>query len=529
MKRNIKNIILVLLFALFTVVAVSALNQSDVDLVDDSLSKLATTQLELQAVKGTSDISRIISLSEKLLTKAVSNPGTSCVAMLKTSLLKLDQAIDRLESRGCAKSKRKNCIQSTLADKVLTDLQSATDSLKQITALDGDGNKIPDICENDPDNDGLIGKKDNCPLTSNSNQLDADKNKVGDACQLFYCCETSSLTVPLSECEKKTAESCSESGGIVIGGIPAHKPRGLRNKTTTLRNNIDFGELSMVTVSTGFFPFESSQNVLNTFNTLGCSDIDITFTQPVGFSGGLLEVGPAANNFETGPRTSIQFDGDMSSTITVNNYPTTDPVSGQPFNPSMGDVIGLSLFTDSAVFLDSIFHIFVDTSKVCVSAPTSSGGASSSSGGTSGGGVVVVASSSSGDFNSMLQGALTMSTVPVTQGGMQYVVGTHDCDDFANELERELDGQGFDASFTLIWRDNGMEGHAVTDVHPPGGETIFIEPQDGTIIPLDEDGDGMVGFRDGVHSDAIMNTEGMSEIEVYMDQDSAVMAGVTLD
>ena len=49
------------------------------------------------------------------------------------------------------------------------------------------------------------------------------------------------------------------------------------------------------------------------------------------------------------------------------------------------------------------------------------------------------------------------------------------------------------------------------------------------IINLDENMDGMVGYRDGTHSDTTMLTEGMTEIEVYMDRDTAAMAGVPID
>ncbi|GEM_PF-4827042 len=130
------------------------------------------------------------------------------------------------------------------------------------------------------------------------------------------------------------------------------------------------------------------------------------------------------------------------------------------------------------------------------------------------------------EFNTMLQDALSMSTVP----DMTYMT-TYDCDDFASDLERELDGQGYDASFTLIWRHDGMNniGHAVTDVHPTGGGVIFIEPQTGMIIELDENMDGVVGFRDSTHSPATMLTEGMSEIEVYMDRAAAEVTGAPID
>ena len=100
---------------------------------------------------------------------------------------------------------------------------------------------------------------------------------------------------------------------------------------------------------------------------------------------------------------------------------------------------------------------------------------------------------------------------------------------FAEDLGMELQGQGFNTTFTAIWMNNGMDGHAVTDVHTTSGGIIWIEPQNGMVIDLDENMDGMVGYRDGVNSPTIMPTEGMSEIEVYMDRDAAAMAGVPID
>jgi len=131
------------------------------------------------------------------------------------------------------------------------------------------------------------------------------------------------------------------------------------------------------------------------------------------------------------------------------------------------------------------------------------------------------------EFISMLQDVVSMSTIP----DMTYVPTTYDCDDFASDLEKELDSQGYDASFTIIYRNDGMTivGHAVTDVHPTRGAIIFVEPQNGMIIDLDEDGDGIIGFNDNMHNMIVMATEGMSHIEVYMDLNGAVMAGVRID
>lgn len=226
--RTIRSIILISIFPLLTVMAVSALDENDVNVIFESISTLEKVQSKLITIKGASDISRIINLAIKQLSTAVSNPGTSCVSKLKTSLLKLDQASSIIASRSCASSKRKACIQDKLADELLGDLQGTADDLEEIAVLDTDDNKVPDVCDEDPDDDGIAGGKDNCPLINNPDQIDADENETGDVCELFYCCQDSSLTVPLEECERKTIGSCNKEGGIVLGGIPPLQTRGTK-------------------------------------------------------------------------------------------------------------------------------------------------------------------------------------------------------------------------------------------------------------------------------------------------------------
>lgn len=130
---------------------------------------------------------------------------------------------------------------------------------------------------------------------------------------------------------------------------------------------------------------------------------------------------------------------------------------------------------------------------------------------------------------------LSNLTTAVNQSGIpakNYTPGTYDCDDFADDLEKNLTGKGYNATFTVYWcyDENGTNtlSHAVTDVHAPDGSLIFIEPQTGEIIDLDFDGDGTVETRDS-HPVNITYTDDDCEIEVYGSRSEAVDAGVVMD
>ena len=130
----------------------------------------------------------------------------------------------------------------------------------------------------------------------------------------------------------------------------------------------------------------------------------------------------------------------------------------------------------------------------------------------------------------------------------RYIKDDYDCDDFASDLEIELE-KDYNATFTVIYEVNPAQncfnflytprwhkGHALTDLHLWNAKekkmkTIWIEPQrdpadDYLGVDLDGNKDRKVTYAT---SPVTYPTDGKYRIEVYQNRAAAEAAGVELD
>ena len=116
-----------------------------------------------------------------------------------------------------------------------------------------------------------------------------------------------------------------------------------------------------------------------------------------------------------------------------------------------------------------------------------------------------------------------------------YNATSFDCDDFADGLEKKLTAMGYDATFTYMncWdgiNASSLWAHAITDVHAPNGDIVFIEPQNEQITPMDKDGDGVVEVRRNEPQDGkYYETDNHCMIDVYDSKEVAEANGVVMD
>ncbi len=134
----------------------------------------------------------------------------------------------------------------------------------------------------------------------------------------------------------------------------------------------------------GFFPFSNSQGALDLFNQQ-CPNPTFVVDGPDSFFGNTLEVGPAANSAETGSRDILVFDmnGNVSLDF-LNAFPLANPGTMVAFNPSMGDILGLSIVPGPGFPTSGTFMIITSFNCDDGTSTSTSSTSSSSSGGSSG-------------------------------------------------------------------------------------------------------------------------------------------------
>jgi hypothetical protein len=426
LKEVLKKIVVVLVLISF--LFSNSFAQVDfVDELQETLDGLNNFQSQLRNPSNRSGRPAASKISSFLmsLNSAVDLPGTACDGKIRSSVNRLNKAFTFLGKKTCSGNRRTNCISGELVSELIDN--TGLDFLDREAVIDffladDDGDGVIDICSSDVDGDSVENRKDNCPFVSNPLQKDTNRNRIGDACDLFTCCDSID-PIDSDTCSRKTIKSCRQLEQVIID---CTGPIKKGDSTASGAGAISF------TAARGLFsqigdPVSSSINL---------------------------------------------FQGDGS----------TPPAGDGTTGGSTGDSM------------------------------------------TQGGDTM--AAETQEEFEQRLQEALNMSMVTSMEYGEDY-----DCDDFAGDLEQELEGQGFMSTFTAIWTDDGSEtvpGHALTDVHGPGG-VVWVEPQTGEIVDLDEDGDGNVMASDGTHSDEFMASEGMSQIEVYEDKAAAGKAGVPID
>ncbi|AEH01033.1 choice-of-anchor B family protein [Lacinutrix sp. 5H-3-7-4] len=87
--------------------------------------------------------------------------------------------------------------------------------------LDSDDNGIGDVCD-DRDGDGVIDSEDNCPNEPNPDQLDSNNNGIGDACEdniqpLFPCINGMAGEFPCNDYDLMATLSIAEMGAAGSG------------------------------------------------------------------------------------------------------------------------------------------------------------------------------------------------------------------------------------------------------------------------------------------------------------------------
>lgn len=224
----------------------------DVDLVEDFEKEcLRDCRNSREAIEQCNNVSKD---GENNCKETRDNKLESCNGTKEEiSKCRKDATNEYRECREIVKNHKKECIESTRENKSLCRLTCKLNACEVISS--------------DIDNDGIFDLGDNCPEVPNPDQIDSNRNGVGDACdQIIKCC----LENLNKACFSSTIDNCREKGGAVMNCLPGEQTGDviageLFNFTKTTFNESDSALVNLTrdVISTG---------VNNTNYTLGVYD-----------------------------------------------------------------------------------------------------------------------------------------------------------------------------------------------------------------------------------------------------------------
>lgn len=165
----------------------------------------------------------------------------------------------------------------------------------------------------------------------------------------------------------------------------------------------------------GFFPFSDSDGVFNELGQAPCDDLLLEFDGPDSLNGQSIEIGPAANGIETGPRQDFVINENGDIIVTLMDFPSEDPVTMESFGMGMG-AGGISIVGGMG-FSMGTFMVMTTINCGTSSSSTSGGETSTSSSSTSSGGTVIESSTSS---TSSSTGGSSGSSVSSSSGATDF-------------------------------------------------------------------------------------------------------------
>lgn len=84
--------------------------------------------------------------------------------------------------------------------------------------LDTDSDVEGDVCDTDDDNDGVLDINDNCPLIANANQDDADNDNIGDVCDDDN--DNDGVPNTIDACSNTPADAVVDVTGCTVFSLP---------------------------------------------------------------------------------------------------------------------------------------------------------------------------------------------------------------------------------------------------------------------------------------------------------------------